>query len=163
MTVTMDKFEFIRVLLSHIPEKNFKIVRYCGIYSRRDYKHRQTEFSEEEAKLIIRRWRDEIKRVFHHDPLMCPDCNTEMELVDICYEGSENYHVDDETLSGKPPPNQKLSHQERMRLIIALIRENQSGGWANIEVVVSKAAERGVSREQTLGRHPTSEISGGCL
>jgi hypothetical protein len=37
-TVTMEKFEFIRLLLSHIPEKNFKIVRYVGVYSRRGYK-----------------------------------------------------------------------------------------------------------------------------
>ena len=33
-TVTMDKFEFIQLLISHVPEKNFKIVRYDGIYSR---------------------------------------------------------------------------------------------------------------------------------
>jgi hypothetical protein len=44
-TITMDKFEFIRLLLSHIPEKNFKIVRYVGIYSRRGYRHRQTELA----------------------------------------------------------------------------------------------------------------------
>ncbi|MBU4373144.1 MAG: transposase, partial [Euryarchaeota archaeon] len=47
-TVTMDKFEFIRLLLSHIPEKDFKIVRYAGVYSRRGYKHRQTEFHDGE-------------------------------------------------------------------------------------------------------------------
>lgn len=159
ITVTMDKFEFVRTLLSHIPEKNFKIVRYCGIYSRRGYKHRQTEFSEEEAKLVIRSWRDEIKRVFHHDPLLCPNCNTEMKLVGICYEGSENYPVEDETLSGKPPPNRNLSQRERMQLIVALIRENQSGGGANIEVVISEAAERGIGREQTLNdiQHLKSE------
>src|SRR4030043_895660 len=34
-TETMDKFEFIRLLLSHGPEKNIKIVRYDSIYSRR--------------------------------------------------------------------------------------------------------------------------------
>ncbi len=53
VTVTMDKFEFVHRLLSHIPEKDFKIVRYVGLYSRRGYKHRQTEFSEEEAILIM--------------------------------------------------------------------------------------------------------------
>ena len=72
-------------------------------------------------------------------------------FVEICYEGSENYPAEDGTLSGKPPPlNQRLSQQERMRLIITLIRENQSGGGANVEVVVSEAAERGVGREQIL-------------
>ena len=37
-----------------------------------------------------------------------------------------------------------------MQLIIALIRENQNGGGANIEVVISEAAERGVGRAQIL-------------
>ena len=106
--------------------------------------------SVKEAKLVIRSWRDEIKRVFHHDPLLCPNCNTEMKLVGICYEGSENYPVDDETLSGKPPPNRNLSQLERMQLIIALIRENQSGRGVNVGVVISEAAERGIGREQTL-------------
>ncbi|MDW7725906.1 MAG: transposase [Candidatus Methanoperedens sp.] len=35
ITVTMDKFEFVGLLLSHIPGKNFKMVRHIGIYSRR--------------------------------------------------------------------------------------------------------------------------------
>lgn len=149
ITVTMDQFEFIRLLLSHIPEKNFKIVRYCGIYSRRGYRHRQTEFSDEEKKLIIRSWRDEIKRVFHYDPLICPNCKTEMELVEVCYGGSETYPSAEEFFSCKPPPlNRNLSQQERMQLIIALIRKNQNGGGANIEVVISEAADRGIYRDQ---------------
>ncbi|MCD4810943.1 MAG: transposase [Methanosarcinales archaeon] len=161
ITVTMDKFEFIQIILSHIPKKNFKIVRYFGIYSRRGYKHRQTEFSDEESKLIIRSWRDEIKRVFQYDPLLCPNCNTEMELVEICYEGSENYPTDDETFSCKPPPsNRNLSQQERMQLIIALIRKNQNGGGANIEVVISEATDRGIYREQILNDIQHLEFKG---
>jgi hypothetical protein len=58
-TVTMDKFEFIQLLLSHLPEKNFKIVRFVGIYSRRGYRHRQTEFHEGEIILNKRSWREE--------------------------------------------------------------------------------------------------------
>ncbi|MCD4844143.1 MAG: transposase [Methanosarcinales archaeon] len=40
ITVTMDKIEFVRLLLSHIPVKYFRTVRYYGVYSRRGYKHR---------------------------------------------------------------------------------------------------------------------------
>jgi uncharacterized Zn finger protein (UPF0148 family) len=152
ITVTMDKFEFVHRLLSHIPEKNFKIVRYVGLYSRRGYKHRQTEFSDGEAILIKRSWRDEIKRTFHNDPLKCPNCGTEMELVEICFEGSESY-PDEEPPPSKPPPpqNRTLSQQERLQLIIALIIENQdNGGGASIEKVVSEAAVRGIEREQVL-------------
>ncbi len=150
ITVTMDKFEFVRKLLSHIPEKNFKIVRYFGIYSRRGYRHRQMEFSDEEAILIKKSWRDEIKRAFHYDPLRCPDCGTEMELVDICFEGSESYPTEEPPPDKPPPQNRTFSQQERMQLIKALIIENQNGRGASIEKVVSEAAVRGIEREQVL-------------
>ena len=101
VTVTLDKFEFVHRLLSHVPEKNFKMVRYCGIYSRHEYKHRQTEFSDTEAILIKRSWRDEIKRTFHYDPLKCPNRGTGMEPVDTCYEESESYPTEE------PPPKNR--------------------------------------------------------
>ena len=31
----MDKFEFIHSVIKHMPEKNFKMVRYFGIHARR--------------------------------------------------------------------------------------------------------------------------------
>jgi hypothetical protein len=139
ITVTMDKFEFVGLLLSHIPEKNFKIVRYVGIYSRRGYRHTQTEFHEAVIVLIKRSWREEIKKTFEYDPL-------------ICYEGTESYPTDD-VPPVKPPPNIKLiklSQQERMQLIISLIIENQNGRGASIEKVVSEAVKRGVDEEQVL-------------
>jgi hypothetical protein len=37
-----------------------------------------------------------------------------------------------------------------MQLIIALVRKNQNGGGANIEVVISEAVNRGFYREQIL-------------
>jgi len=150
VTVTMDKFEFVHRLLSHIPEKNFKIVRYIGLYSRRGYKHRQTEFCDEEAILIRRSWRDEIKRVFQYDPLLCSKCKTEMELVEICYGGSESYPTEKPQPDKPPPHDMNLSQQERIQLIIALIKENQNGRGASIGKVVSEAAKRGIDREQTF-------------
>jgi Putative transposase len=149
ITVTMDKFEFVGLLLSHIPEKNFKIVRYIGIYSRRGYRHTQTEFHEAVIVIIKRSWREEIKKTFEYDPLICPYCNTQMELIGICYEGTESYPIDNQQ-PVKPPPNIKLSQQERMQLIVSLIIENQNGRGASIEKVVSEAVKRGVDEEQVL-------------
>jgi hypothetical protein len=148
-TVTIEKFEFIRLLLSHIPEKNFKIVRYVGIYSRRGYKHRQTEFHEGEVIFIKRSWREEIKRTFNYDPLICPKCKIEMELIGICYEGTASYPTE-QPPPVEPPPNIKFSQQDRIRYIISLIRENQNGRGASIEKVVSEAAKRGIDEEQVL-------------
>jgi hypothetical protein len=148
-TITMDKFEFIRLLLSHIPEKNFKIVRYVGIYSRRGYKHRQTEFHEGEIILIKRSWREEIKKTFQYHPLICPYCETEMELIEICYEGTECYPTE-EPQPVEPPPDFQHSQQDRIRFIISVIKNNQNGRGASIEKVVSEAAKIGMNREQTI-------------
>jgi hypothetical protein len=148
-TVIMDKFEFIRLLLSHIPEKNFKIVRYVGVYSRRGYRHRQTEFHEGEMIFIKRSWREEIKRSFDYDPLLCPECNIEMELIDICFEGTESYPTE-EPPPVEPPPVHQYSQLERMKLIISLIKDNQNRRGASIEKVISEAERRGIDREYVL-------------
>ncbi|MBI5331958.1 MAG: transposase [Candidatus Aenigmarchaeota archaeon] len=36
--VTMTVFEFIEMLIKHVPDKNFKMVRWYGLYSRRTWK-----------------------------------------------------------------------------------------------------------------------------
>ena len=148
-TVAMDKFEFIRLLLSHIPEKDFKIVRYAGVYSRRGYKHTQTEFHDGEVIFIKKTWREAIKKTFNNDPLLCPNCKIEMELVGICYEGSETY-LTEEPQPVEPPPVKQYSQQERMALIITLIKNNQNGRGASIEKVISEAAGKGIDREHVL-------------
>jgi len=149
-TISMEKFEFIRLLLSHIPEKNFKIVRYVGIYSRRGYKHRQTEFHDGEMIFVKKSWREEIKKTFSYDPLICPNCNIEMELIGIYYEGTESYPTE-EPPPVEPTPNIKLCQQERIGLIVGLIIDNQNGRGATIEKVISEAGKKGIDREQVLG------------
>jgi hypothetical protein len=158
-TVIMEKFEFIRLLLSHIPEKNFKIVRYVGIYSRRGYKHRQTEFHEGEMIFIKRSWREEIKNTFKYDPLICPNCKTEMELIGVCYEGTDSYPME-EPQPVEPPPNIKLSQKDRIRLIVSLIIENQNGRGASIEKVVSEAVKRGIDKEEILSDFQRLKMQG---
>ena len=99
--------------------------------------------------IIKKSWGEEIKKTFHYDPLICPDCNIEMELIDICFEGSDSYPTE-ELPPVEPPPNIKLSQQERIQLIIALIVKNQNGSGASIEKVVSEAEKRGIDKEQIL-------------
>jgi uncharacterized Zn finger protein (UPF0148 family) len=148
-TVAMDKFEFIRLLLSHVPEKNFKIVRYVGIYSRRGYRHRQTEFHEGEIILNKRSWREEIKKTFQYDPLICPYCETEMELIGICYEGTASYPTE-EPKPVEPPPDYRYRQQDRIRFITSVIKNNQNGRGVSIETVISEAAKIGMNREQAI-------------
>ena len=72
-----------------------------------------------------------------------------MELIDICFEGSDSYPTE-EPPPVEPPPSIKLSQQERMQLIIALIVKNQNGSGASIEKVLSEAEKKGIDKEQLL-------------
>jgi len=66
--------EFISAIIQHIPEKNFRLIRYYGIYSRR--KIRMVNQSIITQKKLIE---FNGKRTFY-----CPDCNEIMEIVWYC-------------------------------------------------------------------------------
>jgi len=69
-----------------------------------------------------------------------------MELIGICYEGTDSYPTE-EPPPVEPPSIHQLSQQKRMQLIITLIINNQNGRGASIEKVVSEAAMKGIGRE----------------
>ncbi len=72
---TMSVFDFISAIIQHIPEKNFRLVRYYGVYSRNNIKR----FKKIVCKSVIE---DKIlnkskeKRVVY-----CPCCYERMELI----------------------------------------------------------------------------------
>lgn len=71
--------EFFKMLIIHIPEKNFKMLRYAGIYSSHkciNFDKLQKRFSELCIKIMKKHanWRDRIKATFNIDPLICPHC-----------------------------------------------------------------------------------------
>jgi len=71
-TVVMDKFEFIHSVIKHMPEKNFKMVRYFGIHARRAKKSVR-EVMEKLGKVIkylIKpfSWRKNVKEYTGKDP-----------------------------------------------------------------------------------------------
>ena len=75
-------YEFINRLIIHIPEPNFKYIRFYGAYNCR------TKIFIDVAKLIdkqkislkrsFNKWRTKILTNFHVDPLICPICREEM-------------------------------------------------------------------------------------
>ncbi len=75
--VVMPVDEFITALISHIPPKNFKLIRYYGAYARRTRgtfkKHLQSSI--EQTKLMIYGIKVP-ERI-----LRCPFCNGELEFV----------------------------------------------------------------------------------
>lgn len=86
---TIPTMEFIKRLIQHIPEKNFKMIRYYGLYARhRDIdKHLYRARSAERQRVMVsfNRWRNAILLSFGYDPLKCPQCRKEMVILDIYY------------------------------------------------------------------------------
>ncbi len=88
---TVEAVEFIKRLTDHIPVKGFKMVRHYGLYSRRSKKiaikilagckrfiQQSFEYFKDLPKPL--NWRQRLIASFGKDPLLCPNCNQEMEL-----------------------------------------------------------------------------------
>lgn len=89
---TVPAIDFIKLLMQHIPEKHFKMIRYYGIYARHresDKKLRRQRTPEKRRLFTsFTRWRVAILFAFKYDPLQCPKCNKQMELLEIYH----NHH-----------------------------------------------------------------------
>jgi hypothetical protein len=89
--------EFIGRLIRHIPEKNFRMIRYYGIYANCVKNSFWDLLVYQIAKLftvaklvfapkkILNNWRDRIADSTGHDPLICKKCNVQMKLTEIGY------------------------------------------------------------------------------
>jgi hypothetical protein len=74
-TVTMSALEFIDHLVRLIPDKNLKLIRYYGLYSRRTMGKLQkmfTPLSREKPMLLSRK-----------EVVKCPRCGQTMELMGV--------------------------------------------------------------------------------
>jgi hypothetical protein len=86
---TVHVYEFIKKIIIHIPEKNFKMIRYFGLYSRRT--KGKTNFIKmiDEKILKVRKsianWEYRILATFGVDPCRCPNCKGKMKFYDIVY------------------------------------------------------------------------------
>lgn len=86
----MGVLAFIHGVVRHIPPKQFKMIRYYGLYAPRKAS-RVRALMEQIGKAIgrvVRRlsWRRRIQRDFHRDPLTCPRCGSqEMELYSLTF------------------------------------------------------------------------------
>lgn len=88
--VVLPVMEFIGLLVRHIPDRQFKMVRYYGIYSRKKKSNVQKVMSvwKKYKKIQYKKiyWRESIIKSFGHDPLSCPKCGKQMILNDIVYK-----------------------------------------------------------------------------
>ena len=101
ITETISVFEFIKKLIIHIPERNFKMIRYFGFYCARNPKHIQylkhskkfEPFEIMRLKAIHKSWRKLIKFTFGYDPIKCIYCGDTLKLTEIfCDPGKIEYY-----------------------------------------------------------------------
>lgn len=87
--VTLPVYEFIGLLIRHIADKGFKMVRHYGLYARtKKSKVRGIKTigeMREELKAKRRTWRYRIKKSFGIDPLRCEKCGRVMYSYDIVW------------------------------------------------------------------------------
>ena len=86
---TIPAMEFIQRLIRHIPEKQFNMIRYGGIYARHreiDSKlYRAISKSKHHIYRSFNQWRTAILSSFGYDPLVCPDCQHRMEFLELYF------------------------------------------------------------------------------
>lgn len=82
--MTLPVFEFIKRLITHIPDKHFRAIRYYGFLSNRTrgkllpLVYRLMQQTIKECRLFLITWAQLYKRTFNIDPTRCPRCQINM-------------------------------------------------------------------------------------
>lgn len=85
---TMHPHEFIAKLMDHIAPKNFRVIRYFGIFSTqkmKKYRPMIEDLCEFDIPEEIPPWHIRILRFTGKNPLICPHCNKTLQLVETAY------------------------------------------------------------------------------
>lgn len=85
--LSLPTAEFIALLVQHIPDEHFRVVRHAGLFANRCRKHLLAL-----ARAALRQkapppppkvsWRDLFRRTFGVDPLLCPNCHRPLLCVE---------------------------------------------------------------------------------
>ena len=78
-TETIDVMEFIARIIRHIPDRNFKTIRYYGLYSRRNKSKVDKILKVKKNRISKSKWKDKVEAGTGVNPLLCSRCEIEME------------------------------------------------------------------------------------
>jgi len=70
-TETIDVMEFIARIIRHIPDRNFKTIRYYGLYSRRKKREIDKILNIKRNKIPKKQWKDKVEEGMGKNPLIC--------------------------------------------------------------------------------------------
>ena len=83
---TIPIFDFIKRLIVHIPDEQFKTLRYYGIYAKKCKYHdkliKRLKPSTVHIRKLLSHWRESIHLSFGYDPLKCA-CGNYMSFINI--------------------------------------------------------------------------------
>jgi hypothetical protein len=88
-TMTLPVLDFIERMIAHIPDKNFRNIRYYGFLANRvrgkdmPVVRKLLKMTWIMKKKVHTPWREMIRRIFDYDPLKCPKCGLIMEFQQI--------------------------------------------------------------------------------
>jgi len=87
---TIPAMDFIKLLIQHIPDKQFKMIRYYGLYARhreQDKKlNRAVPGFKQRFFLDFNKWRTLFLASLGYDPLECPKCKTIMIPLELYFK-----------------------------------------------------------------------------
>lgn len=90
--ITMPVYDFIGRLIKHIPDKNFRVIRYYNWLSNRQrgklLPHVYQLIKQIPALIKEISWFTLFYNTFGYDPLLCKPCNTIMELTSVIFPKS---------------------------------------------------------------------------
>lgn len=94
-TLTLPVLDFIGRLIRHIPDENFRVIRYSGFYANRvrgellpkvfSILKQDYEKAKEKLSHLDSWWRTQIERFTRLDPLICELCLIPLELISVAY------------------------------------------------------------------------------
>lgn len=118
-TETIEVMEFIARIIRHIPDENFKTIRYYGLYSRRNKGKADKILKVKKNKVSKKCWKDKVTESTGKNPLMCERCKIEMEYKgEVClkdgklvitYAVCSNARRCMEEIIGYEPPRKKTT------------------------------------------------------
>ncbi len=118
-----DPLELLARAIMHIPEPRQHATRFYGEYSSVVRAKRRGDAAElqgapkdggdlhspEERRRMRRSWAKLIKRVYEVDPLVCPECGTQMRIIafildHVAIDGILSHITREGNVSGRGPP-----------------------------------------------------------
>ena len=119
---TFDALDWLAQLTTHIPGKNEQMVRYYGYYSNKSRGMRRQADKEDDVPALIdsdlsakefrRSWARLIQRIYEIDPLICPKCQGNMQVISVIEDADVIRkilkHLDLWEVKARPPPKTNI-------------------------------------------------------